>query len=136
MTARKYPDDLPCLQYADFSISRQFDVVRTQMDSGWTRHRRLSEFNIETLTLSWTMDVPTFKKWFEWMDLYGFDWFDIKIRSAETPDVGDVTIRLDSAINYALLGWNVVKVTCSAERLVGSAMPTGTYGNTAQVPWS
>lgn len=132
----KYPEDLPCLQYADFSISRQFDVNRTQMESGWTRNRRLSEFNIETISLGWTMDVPTFKKWFAWMDVNGFHWFDIKLRSAETPDIGEVTIRLDSAINYTLLGWNVVKVTCSAERLVDSVLPTATYTNTAEVPWT
>lgn len=132
----KYPDTLPCLQYADFSISRQFDMDRTQMESGWTRNRRSSEFNIETLTLSWTMDTPTFKDWFAWMDVNGFNWFDIKLRSADTPDIGEITIRLDSAINYSLLGWNVIKVVCSAERLVNNVVPSNTYTETAEVPWT
>mgnify|MGYP001030162106 CR=1 FL=1 len=131
----KYPDDLPCVQYADFTISRQFDINRTQMESGWTKHRRMSEFNIETITLGWTMDVPTFKRWFAWMETNGYSWFDIKVKSAETPDIGEITIQLDSAINYSLLGWNVVKVICSAERLVGSAVPVATYTNTSEVPW-
>lgn len=136
MSTVKYPSDLPCVQYADYSISRQFDVERTQMESGWTRHRRVSEFWIDGITLSWTMDVPTFKRWNAWMEQNGFDWFDIKIVSAETPDIDEITIRLDSAINYTLLGWNVVKVTASAERLVTNSVPTTTYTNTSEVPWT
>lgn len=132
----KYPADLPCVQYMDYSVQRQFDVARTQMESGWNRHRRMSEFWIEHVSLSWTMDVPTFKKWFEWMDTNGFDWFDIKIVNADQPDIGEITIRLDSAINYSLLGWNVIKVLCSAERLVTNNPVTATYTETAEVPWT
>jgi hypothetical protein len=95
----------------------------------------MSEFNIETLTLGWTMDVPTFKRWFAWMEQNGYQWFDLKVRSADQPDIGDITVKLDSAINYSLLGWNVVKVVCSAERLVGSSVPVATYTNTSEVPW-
>lgn len=130
-----YPDTLPCIQYADYSISRQFDTTRTQMESGWYKHRRNSEFYIDTLTLAWTMDTATFKTWFNWMDGNGYDWFKINVVNSENPNVGEITIRLDSAINYTLLGYDVIRATASAERLVGLDVPTDTYTETAEVPW-
>ena len=130
-----YPSALPCLLSHDLTISRQFDTAPTQMESGWIKQRRMSEFNIESVTLNWNMTVAEFKSWFEWMDVNGFDWFKILIQNADNPTPGKATLRLAGPINYSIMKWDRVVVSVPADFLVNGPTTT-TVVTTGDNPWT
>lgn len=136
MPTPTYPTEFRCAQITPYSYNVDMGLLRTPMDGGATRQRRLYRTMPHLFALEFVMTVVELGDWQEWVNENAYDWFVMgEIESMYSGQAGVTasphTIRFTSnlAIDNPVLGWVRVKVSAelaplaSTVVLAGGAMP-------------
>lgn len=83
-----YPSTLPALVAQDYGVQPFDPVVRTQMDVGSARSRRISQARADTVPCSVVYNDAQYKAFREWFDdpagaAGGAAWFDFRLAVGE-----------------------------------------------------
>lgn len=116
----EYPQTYPQPLRAVYGNKIDFVASDVQMESGWTRNRRLSPYKYTSVALAFEMSTSDFHKWHTWMNQYGFHWFVMPLQNVMTdataePYTSDNAVRLISAVQYRYLNFNRIEASVQAE---------------------
>lgn len=121
-------------------------VLRTPMESGLPRQRRLYRTMPHAFQLEFVMTVPELGDWQRWVNLYGYDYFTMnKLESYFAGMVGEIaaphSVRFTSnlEIDNPVYGWVRVRVGAELDPLQpfpGPVTPTNVWliGGTPPAP--
>ncbi|MFL6051576.1 MAG: hypothetical protein ACJ72W_01480 [Actinoallomurus sp.] len=125
-----YPASLPCPSKGEgFSVGDAAGVVRSPLEAGNSRQRRMHRLLPEQLSLVWTIDQPkTLAAWLAWANVYGWDWFMLTLPGLAASRAGARTapmpVRFVSDVQQEFMGgaglW-VWRVRVEAEAMPSSA---------------
>lgn len=90
-----YPASLPCPSKGEgFSVGDAVGVVRSPLEAGSTRQRRMHRTLPERCSLVWTIDQPhTLAAWLAWCNVYAWDWFMLALPGLVASRAGTTTAR-------------------------------------------
>lgn len=146
MVAPVYPAEFRCAQISPYSIAVDMGVLRTPMDSGLKRQRRLYRTMPHTFQLEFVMTVPELGQWQPWVNQYAYDFFTMnKLESYFAGKLGEISsphsVRFigDLQIDNPVYGWVRVKVSAELDPLQplpGPITPTNIWviGGTPPAP--
>jgi hypothetical protein len=119
-----YPESFRCAQITPYQISVDMGVLRTPMDGGATRQRRVYRTMPHTFSLDFIMTVQELGAWQDWVNVHGYDFFTInKLESMYAGQLGEIasphSIRFTSnlTIDNPVYGWVRVKVSAELDPL-------------------
>jgi hypothetical protein len=122
-----YPAEFQCAQITPYTIAVDMGVLRTQMEGGGARQRRLYRTMPTVYSLEFVMTVGELGDWQVWVNDHAYDWFLIdNLESYKAGLEGQVssphTIRFISnlAIDNPVYGWVRVKVQAEEAGLADS----------------
>jgi len=117
-----YPDSFQCAQITPYAIAVDMGVLRTAMEGGGSRQRRLYRTMPHAFALEFVMTVPELAAWQEWVNANAYDYFTIaKLESMYAGKVNQIasphSIRFtsDLAIDNPVYGWVRVKVSAELD---------------------
>jgi len=123
-----YPAEFQCAQITPYSLTVDMGVLRTAMDGGGARQRRLYRTMPTVYALEFVMTVEQLGEWQVWVNDNGYDYFTIdNLESYQAGLEGKVSsphvIRFISnlAIDNPVFGW--VRVKVQAEGAILGAAP-------------
>lgn len=113
-----YPSNFRCAQITPYSVTVDMGLLRTPMDGGATRQRRLYRTMPHAFQLAFIMTVQELGEWQAWVNENAYDWFVMpKLESMYAGLAGAIatphTIRFTSNLTYdnPAYGWVSVKVS-------------------------
>jgi hypothetical protein len=119
-----YPESFRCAQITPYRISVDMGVLRTAMDGGSYRQRRVYRIMPHLFQLEFVMTVVELGAWQEWVNVYAYDFFTMpKLESMYAGKIGEISsphsIRFTSnlEIDNPLYGWVRVKVGAELDPL-------------------
>lgn len=137
MTA--YPADFRCAQITPYAIAVDMGLLRTQMDGGGARQRRLYKTMPTVYSLEFIMTVQELGAWQIWVNDNAYDYFIIdNLESFRSGLKGQVSsphsIRFISnlAIDNPVFGW--VRVKVQAEGAIAAPEAGWIVGGTPAAP--
>ena len=141
-----YPAEFRCAQITPYQVTVDMGVLRTPMDSGLPRQRRLYRTMPHTFQLEFIMTVPELGAWQRWVNAHAYDYFTMaKLESYFAGLVGEIaaphSVRFTSNLQYdnPVYGWVRVKVSAELDPLQpfpGPVEPTNLWviGGTPPAP--
>ena len=84
-----WPTDLPNVEIQSWAIEPAPLTVRSEMESGPARVRRISTQRNDTITVSWTLSrvqFAQFRTFFQTSLKHGVEWFNMPLFAGVTPD--------------------------------------------------
>lgn len=146
MMAETYPAEFRCAQITPYRIAVDMGVLRTPMDSGLQRQRRLYRTMPHTFQLEFVMTVVELGDWQVWVNQYAYDYFIMpRLESFYAGRLGEIssphscrfTSNLD--IDNPVFGWVRVRVSAELDPLQpisGPTVPTNLWvvGGTPPTP--
>jgi hypothetical protein len=141
-----YPAEFRCAQITPYRVSVDMGLLRTPMESGLQRQRRLYRTMPTSFALEFVMTVPELGAWQTWVNLYAYDYFTMtrletylagKLGEISSPHSVRFTSNLD--IDNPVYGWVRVKVSAELDPLQplpGPVTPTNLWvvAGTAPTP--
>jgi len=133
-----YPDSLPCAQIKPYSITVDMGLVRTAMEGGHMRQRRMYRTMPHAFALEFIMTPVDLGAWQEWVNVNAYDYFLMpKLESMYSGKLFEIasphSIRFTGnlAIENVVYGWVRVRVTAELDplhdALTGPFAPTGDW---------
>jgi len=141
-----YPAEFRCAQISPYAITVDMGLLRTPMESGLQRQRRLYKTMPHTFRLEFVMTVPELGVWQRWVNINGYDFFIMpKLESWLSGAIGEIAsphqVRFISnlEIDNPVYGWVRVRVGAELDPLQplpGPATPTDLWviGGTPDEP--
>lgn len=124
MAAIVYPDTFRCAQITPYRVSVDMGVLRTPMEGGYQRQRRLYRTMPHVFALEFVMTVQELGPWQEWVNVNAYDYFEMpKLESMYSGMVGEIasphSIRFTGnlEIDNPVYGWVRVKVSAELDPL-------------------
>lgn len=114
-----YPDNLASPQVKPYSYAVDMGLLRTPMEGGNTRQRRLYRTMPTLWALEFIMHAVDLFDWQTWADANGYDWFQIDLQSMYSGAAGKMTsphlvrFTTDLQMENIMYGW--IRVRVSAE---------------------
>jgi hypothetical protein len=122
--AVRYPDVFQCAQITPYRIAVDMGVLRTPMEGGYQRQRRLYRTMPHAFALEFVMTVQELGPWQEWVNVNAYDYFEMpKLESMYSGLVGEIasphSIRFTGnlEIDNPVYGWVRVKVGAELDPL-------------------
>jgi len=118
LSSQNYPSSFACAAINPYNFSVDMGLIRSQMEGGNTRQRRLYTTMPHVFNLVFRMKVQDLVVWQYWVNRFGYAWFNINLASMFCTK-GDIAephcIRFisDLSINMFSYGW--VEVSVQAE---------------------
>lgn len=146
--AETYPAHFRCAQITPYRVQVDMGVLRTPMDSGLQRQRRLYKTMPHVFQLEFVMTVVELGDWQPWVNQYAYDYFVMpRLESWYAGAIGEISsphsVRFISNldIDNPVFGWVRVKVQAELDPLQplpGPAIPTNLWvvGGTPAAPSS
>lgn len=132
MTTPTYPPEFRCAQITPYNIAVDMGLLRTAMEGGNARQRRLYRTMPHTFALDFIMTVVELGDWQAWVNENAFDWFVMpELESMYSGQAGLTasphTIRFTSnlAIDNPAYGWVRVKVSAELAPLSSTVAAAG-----------
>jgi len=132
-----YPETFRCAQWTPYQVAVDMGVLRTPMESGLARQRRLYRTMPTQFRLEFVMTVPELGAWQRWVNQFGYDYFTMgRLESYYAGLVGEISsphsIRFISNLEYdnPVYGWVRVKVQAELDPLQplpGPPVPTNAW---------
>jgi len=141
-----YPTEFRCAQIANYRVAVDMGVLRTPMDSGLPRQRRLYRTMPHTFQLEFIMTVPELGAWQRWVNAHAYDYFTMgKLESYFAGVMGEIatphSVRFTGNLEYdnPVYGWVRVRVPAELDPLQpfpGPIEPTNLWviGGTPPAP--
>lgn len=124
MATTVYPSSFRCAQITPYNVAVDMGVLRTPMEGGYQRQRRLYRVMPHAFELTFIMTVQELGAWQEWVNVNAYDYFDMpRIESMYSGLIGEISslhsIRFTGnlAIDNPVYGWVRVKVTAELDPL-------------------
>jgi len=131
-----YPDEFRCAQIMPYRISVDMGLLRTPMESGAARQRRLYRTMPTQLQLEFVMTIPELGDWQEWVNVNAYDFFTMKkIESMYAGKLGEISsphsLRFigDLEMDNPVYGWVRVKVPAELNPVQPTGGPTTPTNN-------
>ena len=120
MTTPSYPSGFRTPLITPYSWDVGMGVLRTPMDSGHARQRRVHRRMPHTFAFEFRMTVQELASWQAWVNYFAYDWFDLRcVVSMYAGQLGKVAsvhrVRFISDLSMTMLGHDVVSVKVNAE---------------------
>jgi len=119
-----YPETFRCAQITPYQIAVDMGLLRTAMDGGAYRQRRVYRTMPHQFRLEFIMTVVELGAWQEWVNVNAYDFFTIqKLESMYAGKIGEISsphsIRFISNldIDNPVYGWVRVKVQAELDPL-------------------
>jgi hypothetical protein len=119
-----YPAEFRCAQINPYRVTVDMGVLRTPMDSGLPRQRRLYRTMPHAFQLEFVMTVPELGAWQRWVNAHAYDYFTMaKLESYFAGLVGEIaaphSVRFTGNLEYdnPVYGWVRVKVAAELDPL-------------------
>lgn len=108
----EFPSTLPAPLAAGYGITPRTQVVRTDMESGAQKVRRVTYARGDKVKCGWLMrkeQLAEFRDWFDDSDGAngGQAWFQILIDTGGTTETVDARFSTDPQMDYAAPYWSV-----------------------------
>jgi hypothetical protein len=146
MAAPIYPDTFRCAQITPYRVTVDMGVLRTPMESGLYRQRRLYRTMPTVFALEFVMTVVELGDWQEWVNLYAYDYFTMnRLETYLAGKLGEISsphsVRFIGNLEYdnPVYGWVRVRVGAELDPLQplpGPVTPTNLWviGGTPPTP--
>jgi hypothetical protein len=115
-----YPEEFRCAQITPYRVNVGMGVLRTPMESGLQRQRRLYKTMPHAFQLEFVMTVPELGQWQPWVNQYAYDYFVMQRletwiagRRGEISSPHSVRFTSDLEFDNPVYGW--VRVRVAAE---------------------
>jgi hypothetical protein len=112
-----YPETFRCAQWTPYQIAVDMGLLRTEMDGGGARQRRLYRTMPHKFQLEFVMTAVELGAWQRWVNSYAYDFFTMaRLESWHSGTVGEISsphsVRFigDLQIENPIYGWVRVKV--------------------------
>lgn len=115
-----YPSNYPCPLRPAYSQSLNFQTAQTPMEAGYIIQRRWEPRIFRGIRLSYSMTVPEFHRWWDWVHRYAFSWHTVELQGVDT------ILRYISNVEYQYRDFANVDVSVSAEVQIASALDNWT----------
>ena len=150
MTTPIYPASLPCPLIKPYQVDVNMGVLRTPMDSGHARQRRLHRRMPHIFTLEFALSIDQLGRWQPWVNEFGYDWFQLDLSTMYSGQVRELftkhEVRFISDLKYRTLMHGHVLMQVQAElspaqNLLGPPQPSwdwivgGSPGNPSTPDW-
>ena len=142
-----YPASFRCAQWTPYRIDVDMGVLRTAMDGGSYRQRRVYRTMPHQFALEFVMTVVELGAWQQWVNVNAYDYFTINnLESMYAGMIGEISsphsIRFttDLSIDNPTFGWVRVKVGAELDPLqaanLGPLIPSDQWivGGTPAAP--
>lgn len=114
-----YPVSFPSPQASPYAWSVDMGVLRTPMDGGNSRQRRLYDVMPHTWTLEFVVPMAALYDWQNWVNQFAYDYFQMPLVSWLASKAGGQTsthvVRFISNLEFDLLAVDVAHVRVQAE---------------------
>lgn len=120
-----FPADLPCVSRIDgYAMQASAAVIRTPIGSGKSVQRRAHMQMPMQMQLAWRVNNEQLDPLFQWLNQYGYDWFNIDMSGLESSKLdtfkSPMAIRLITNLNIALIkihrqNWYILSTTAEYE---------------------
>src|SRR4029077_374662 len=147
MATTVYPDSFQCAQITPYKVAVDMGVLRTPMEGGYARQRRLYRVMPHAFDLCFIMPAVELGAWQQWVNDNAYDYFEMpKLESMYSGLVGEIaaphSIRFTGnlEIDNPVYGWVRVKVGAELDPLqntnLGPIAPSNAWfiGATPQAP--
>jgi len=119
MTIPKYPAAFACAQVLPYHIDVNMGVIRTPMESGHARQRRMFRTMPHLFTLEFVMKAVELGRWQSWVNEFAYDYFSLDLESMYSGLLGQITIphdvRFTSNLTIDNVTYEWVRVRVQAE---------------------
>jgi hypothetical protein len=119
-----YPAEFRCAQITPYRIAVDMGVLRTPMDSGLPRQRRLYRTMPHAFQLEFVMTVVELGDWQRWVNIYAYDYFTMgRLETYFAGMVGEISsphsVRFTGnlEIDNPVYGWVRVRVPAELDPL-------------------
>ena len=141
-----YPAEFRCAQITPYAVSVDMGLLRTPMESGLQRQRRLYKTMPHSFRLEFIMTVPELGDWQRWVNLFAYDFFIMpKLETYLAGVIGEISsphqVRFTGnlELDNPVYGWVRVRVPAELDPLQplpGPATPTNLWviGGTPPAP--
>lgn len=128
-----YPADLPCPDRDDYTTGLDEGVITSNLKQLDHDQRKVFPYSVQTFGLNFTMNIEQYKRWMEWVQGHGFQWFTMDLRTwqagendlLEEPTV----VRFKTDINVQFSGWDRLVASVQAEAAPSEFHPTDFPGD-------
>jgi hypothetical protein len=114
-----YPDQYPCPRLSPYSYVVDMGVLRTPMDGGYSRQRRLYDVMPHALALEFVLPVSLLFSWQTWVNRYAYQYFSICLTtyfaSEKGVDATPTIARFTSELRIELVEKGYVKIGVDCE---------------------
>lgn len=124
-TAARYPTSLPCASRDGYGFAVTTGAVKTRMQGGWTRKRRMDPTMFRTFQLSFRMPTDTFDDWHQFVHKNAFNWIRMNVQSNIPSGIRDVNqnvseevIRFISDVSWSYTSFGIITANVQAEGFI------------------
>jgi hypothetical protein len=115
----KYPAEFACPQILPYKIDVNMGVLRTPMESGHSRQRRMFRTMPHIFSLEFVLTVKELGRWQAWVNLFAYDYFNMNLESMYSglADAETIphTVRFISNLQIENVTQGYVRVRVQAE---------------------
>jgi hypothetical protein len=102
-----FPSTLPCVSRIDgYAMTAAAACLRTPFEAGNTRQRRMHARLPMEIALAWRVRNVDLYPLVSWLNVYGFDWFNLKLAGLEASQANvyamSIAVRLMSDLRVQL----------------------------------
>lgn len=115
-----YPSNFAAPRLLPLAWAVDMGILRTPMDGGLARQRRLYDTMPTVWAIEFVMPVDALFGWQDWVNQYAYDYFELPLVSTQSSQAGTQTaphvVRFISNLNLELNAVDIVHVRVSVER--------------------
>lgn len=117
--AETYPAGLPCVQILPYAYDVNMGVLRTPMDGGYSRQRRLHNVMPHDFKLEFVMAIADLYAWQTWVNQFAYDYFYLPLESMHSSLAGKVAaptlVRFTTNLSFENVVYGWIRVRVGAE---------------------